>query len=138
MAGHHMSTTSRLATPEQVRLLVGLSCLGSLPLGAVAMIYVVSHYPTADQAAAWLAFVVAAVVGALMGLMLLRLAPVFGGSLVGRPSGAKTVVLAPAILLVVLLAAALVGERLAATMGYVFGTDAVLAGGLLARSILRR
>jgi hypothetical protein len=51
-----MSTTRRPATPDQVRLLIGLSCLTVLPLLAVVMVYFTVRQTALDHAPAWWAF----------------------------------------------------------------------------------
>ena len=75
-----MGATSRPATPNQVRLLIGLSSLVVLPMLAVVMIYFTAHQTTPDHGPAWRAFVFALAVGAIMGGALVRFVPTFGGS----------------------------------------------------------
>ena len=75
-----MNTTSRPATPDQVRLFIGLSSLMVLPMVAVVMIYGTVNQTTSDQAPAWRAFVLAVVVGAAVGLVLVSFVPLFGGT----------------------------------------------------------
>jgi hypothetical protein len=75
-----MNTTSRPATPDQVRLLIGLSSLMGLPMVAVVMIYVTVNQATPDHGPAWRAFVLALAVGAIVGLVFARFFPLFGGT----------------------------------------------------------
>jgi hypothetical protein len=131
-----MPDESRPASPEQVRLIFGLSSLAMLPLVAIVMVYLIGHQAAADQAPAWRAFAVALAAGAGMGVMLVRFFPLFGGSPPGRRSVRTALaILAPIALLAVIWIGRLAHQGVPVTMGFVAGTDAFLAIVLLTRSL---
>jgi hypothetical protein len=131
-----MSATSRPATPDQVRLIIGLSCIPALPMVIIAMLYVTNLQATPDHASAWRAFAFALACGAAEGLLLVRFVPIFGGSL---PSFTPARNALPfgwvAALLVAVVIGRLVHQGLPVTMGFIAGVDAVLATVLLLRSL---
>ncbi len=134
-----MSTAARPATPEQVRLLIGLSSLMVLPLLAVIMIYVTLHQATADHGPAWRAFVFALVIGAIMGGALVSFVPIFGGTVPAlAPLRAALAFLPFVAFAVVLLVGWLVHQAVPVTTGFLAGADAVLAALLLLRSLRSR
>jgi hypothetical protein len=131
-----MSTTSRPASPDQVRLLIGLSCLTVLPMIAFVMVYFTGHQTVPDHAPAWWAFALALAVGAIMGLVLVRFVPLFGGTVPALAPVRAAVAFAP---IVALFAAVVIGRLLQqsvpVTTGFIAGIDAVLAAVLLIRSL---
>ena len=134
-----MSTTSRRATREQVRLLVGLSSLMVLPLLAVVMIYFTVQQATPDHAPAWRAFVFALVVGAIMGGALVSFVPIFGGNVPAPAPVRAAAAFVPIVgLVVVLLVGGLVHQAVPVTTGFLAGVDAILAAVLLTRSLRGR
>jgi hypothetical protein len=131
-----MPDESRPASPEQVRLIFGLSSLAMLPLVAIVMVYLIGHQAAADQAPAWRAFAVALVAGACLGAVLVRFVPLFGGSLPGRQSVRTALGIVPVFALIVVIAVGrLAHQGVPVTMGFVAGTDAFLAIVLLTRSL---
>src|SRR5260370_36536060 len=76
-----MNTTSRPATPDQIRLLIGLSSLMVLPMVAVVMVYYMAHQSASDPTPALRAFAFALVAGAAVGLPLVRFLPLVRGTL---------------------------------------------------------
>ncbi len=131
-----MSTTSRPATPDQVRLLIGLSSFMVLPMVAVVMIYVTGQQAAPDHAPAWRAFAFALAVGATVGLVLVRFIPLFGGTLPELAPVRTALPLTPIILLfLVIVVGRLMQQAVAVTTGFVAGVDAVLATILLIRSL---
>lgn len=131
-----MPTESRPATPERLRLLFGLSCLAVLPIVAIVMVYVTVHQRAPERLPAWRAFAVALAAGACLGAVLLRFVPVFGGSTPGRPRmRTASAILAPFALLVLIAIGRLLEQSVPVAMGFVVGTDAVLAIVLLTRSL---
>jgi hypothetical protein len=134
-----MSTTSRRATPEQVRLLIGLSSLMMLPLLAIVMVYFTVHQAAPDHAPTWRAFAFALAVGAIMGLALLLSVPFFGGTVHPIAPVRAAVAFVPLVaLLVVLVVGRLVHQAVPVTIGFIAGVDIVLATLLLIRSLRRR
>jgi hypothetical protein len=130
-----MGTASRPATPDQIRLLVGLSCLPILPMIAVAMLYFTGLHAASDHAPAWRAFAIALAIGAAYGLVLVRVIPVFGGTLPNITSVRTALTLGPvAALFVVVVIGRLVQQAIPVTTGFIGGVDAVLAILLLMRS----
>src|SRR5229473_1378961 len=131
-----MSTTSRPATPDQVRLLIGLSSFMVLPMVAVVMIYVTGQQAAPDHAPAWRAFAFALAVGATVGLVLVRFIPLFGGTLPELAPVRTALPLTPIMLLfLVIVVGRLMQQAVAVTTGFVAGVDAVLATILLIRSL---
>jgi hypothetical protein len=132
-----MSTTSRPATPDQVRLLIGLSSLMVLPMLAVVMVYFTGHQTAPLQAPSWRAFVFALVVGAAtVGLVLVRFAPLFGGTPPTRAPARIAVQFAPLFgLFLIVVIGRLVHQAVPVTTGFIAGVDAVLATVLLIRSL---
>ncbi|HKV29441.1 MAG TPA: hypothetical protein VJT14_00325 [Candidatus Dormibacteraeota bacterium] len=133
-----MRTESQPATREQVGLLVGLSSLTALPLLTIVMVYVTGHQTAPDHAPAWRAFAIALAAGAFWGLVFVRFVPLFGGALPGSPS-VRTVlaILAAVSLIVVEVIGRVAHQALPVTMGFIAGTDSVLAIVLLIRSLRR-
>lgn len=131
-----MSTSSRPATPEQVRLLIGLSCLPVLPLLGIVIAYFIRHQPAADRPAALWSFAFALAVGASMGLTLVRFVPLFGGTMPAVTALRAAVAFFPIVALVVaVVIARLLHQSVPVTTGFIAGVDAVLAAVLLFRSL---
>ena len=131
-----MSQESRPANQEQVRLLIGFSSLTALPLVAIVMVYVAGHQTAADQAAAWQSFAFALVAGACWSLVFVRFVPLFGGSLPSRPTVRNVLsILVVVSLFVVEVIGGIAHQALPVTLGFIAGTDAVLAIVLLIRSL---
>jgi hypothetical protein len=131
-----MTTTSRSATPDQIRLLIGLSCLPVLPMVAFVMVYFRGHQTFPDHAPAWWAFAFALTAGAAVGLVLVRFVPLFGGTPPTLTPVRIAVRFAPVIgLLVVAVVGRLVHQAVPVTTGFIAGLDAVLATVLLIRSL---
>jgi hypothetical protein len=134
-----MSTTPRPATPEQVRLLIGLSSLVAIPMAVVVMLYVTSQQSAADRAPAWLAFAFALAVGAIMGLVLIGFVPFFGGLVPALAPVRAAVAFAPIVVLVVaIVVGRLVHQAVPVTIGFIAGIDLLLAVVLLIRSLRTR
>jgi len=134
-----MGTTSRPATPHQIRLLIGLSSLIFLPMLAVVMISYTAHQTTPDHGPAWRAFVFALAVGAIMGGTLVRFVPTFGGTVHARAPIRAAAAFVPFVALAaVLLVGRLVDQAVPVTTGFLAGVDAVLAAVLLIRSLRSR
>ena len=130
-----MGATSRPATPNQVRLLIGLSSLVVLPMLAFVMIYLTAHQTTPDHGPAWRAFVFALAVGAIMGGALVRFVPTFGGSVPAPAPFRAAAAFVPFVALAaVLLVGLLVHQPVPVTTGFLAGVDAVLATVLPIRS----
>jgi hypothetical protein len=131
-----MNTTSRPATPDQVRLLIGLSSLMGLPMVAVVMIYVTVNQATPDHGPAWRAFVLALAVGAIVGLVFARFFPLFGGT---SPKLAAVRTALPFTPIVAFVVVEVVGrvlhQSVPVTTGFLAGVDAVLATILLISSL---
>ena len=130
-----MSTQSGPASPEQLRLLIGLSGLPLLAGLVVVMVYVTGYQAVASRSAAWVAFVVALVPGAIVGWCLVRFVPFFGGTM------PRVASLAPALpygAIVAFFAAVVIGllvhQGVPVPIGYLAGFEAVMAGVLLIRS----
>jgi hypothetical protein len=131
-----MHTESPPATPDQVRLLIGLSSLAVLPMVAFVMVYVTAHQSASDHAPTWRAFTAALGAGACWGMVLVRFVPVFGGSLPGRRSLRTVLLVLFLVSLIVVEAIGRVGHQtVPLTMGFIAGTDAILAIVLLTRSL---
>lgn len=132
-----MNTTSRPATPDQVRLLIGLSSLMGLPMLAVVMVYFTGHQTAPDHAPAWWAFAVALAVGATtVGLVLVRFVPLFGGTLPELAPVRTALAFTPIVaLFVVVVIGRLVQQAVPVTTGFIAGVDVVLATVLLIRSL---
>ncbi len=131
-----MPTESRPATPEQLRLLFGLSSLAVLPMVAFVMVYLISHQPAPEHAPAWRVFAIALGAGACLGTVLVRFVPVFGGSLPSRPSVRTAMAIVVSVsLFVAITIGRLAHQGVPVAMGFVAGTDAVLAIVLLMRSL---
>jgi len=131
-----MSTTTRPASPDQVRLLIGLSCLAGLPMLAVVMLYFTGHQTGSDHAPAWLAFAVALAVGGTQGLIWVRFVPPFGGTAPTQSSVRAAMAFSPILALVlVVVIGRLVHQAVPLTTGFIAGIDAVLAPVLLMRSL---
>jgi hypothetical protein len=131
-----MSTTSRPATPDQVRLLVGLSSLVVLPMVAFVMVYFTSHQTVPDHAPAWWGFALALAVGAVMGLVLVRFVPLLGGTVPALAPVRAAVAFAPIVaLFVAIVIGRLLQQAVPVTTGFVAGVDVVLATVLLIRSL---
>lgn len=131
-----MSTTSRPATPDQVRLLIGLSCLPVLPLLGIVIAYFIRHQPAADRPPALWAFASALAVGATMGLAFVRFMPLFGGTVPRLAPVRAAVAFYPIVALgVVVVIARLLHQAVPVTTGFIAGVDAVLAIVLLIRSM---
>ena len=126
----------RPATPEQVRLLIGLSSLMALAMVAVVMVYTLGHQTAAAQVATWRAFALAMAAGACYGMVLVRFAPLFGGSLPHRPV-ARTLLASSfvVVLFVVEIVGRLAHQTLSVTLGFIAGVDIVLAVVLLIISL---
>jgi hypothetical protein len=134
-----MTTTSRPATPDQVRLLIGLSSLVVLPMVAFVMVYFTGHQTVPDHAPAWWAFAFALAAGAALGLVLVRFVPLFGGTTPTLAPVRTALSLTPVFcLFVVVVIGRLVQQAVPVTTGFIAGLDAVLACVLLFRSLLRR
>jgi len=134
-----MSTTSRPATPNQSHLLIGLSSLIFLPMLAVVMISYTAHQTTPDHGPAWRAFVFAVAVGVIMGGVLVRAVPTFGGTVPALAPVRGAAALVPFVALaVVFLVGRLVHQPVPVTTGFLAGVDAVLAAVLLLRSLRSR
>ena len=126
----------RPATPEQVRLIIGLSCLMALTMVAVVMVYVVGQQAASAQVATWGAFAVAMAAGAGYGMVLVRFVPLFGGSLPRRPFARTLLAISSVVVLfVVQIVGRLAHQALAGTMGFIAGVDIVLAVVLLIISL---
>jgi hypothetical protein len=110
-----------------VRLLIGLSSLTVLPMVAFAMVYVTAHQSAPDHAPTWRAFAAALAAGACWGIVLVRFVPVFGGSLL--------LILFLVSLIVVEAIGRVAHQTVPITMGFIAGTDAILAIVLLMRSL---
>jgi hypothetical protein len=131
-----MSTPSRPATPDQVRLLIGLSSLMVLPLLAIVMVYFTGHQASSDHAPSWLAFAVGLAVGLTQGLILVRFVPVFGGTVPRQSSVRGALAFTPIVALaLVVVIGRLVHQAVPLTTGFIGGVDAVLATVLLLRSL---
>jgi hypothetical protein len=131
-----MNTTSRPATPDQIRLLIGLSSLMVLPMVAVVTVYYMAHQSAPDSAPAWRAFAFALVAGAAVGLALVRFVPLFGGMLPTLAPVRAVLPFTPIILLFLLVVVGrLVQEAVPVTTGFIGGGEAVLATVLLVRSL---
>lgn len=130
-----MSTTSQPATPDQVRLIIGLSCLPPLLMLVAGMAYFTSLEATTDRASAWLAFALALASGAAWGLVLIRFVPLFGGTL---PSMSVARTALPyawiGVVVVAVVIGLLVHHAVPVGIGFLAGVDAVLAIVLLFRS----
>jgi len=134
-----MSTTSRPATPDQVRLIIGLSCLPSLLMLAAGMLYFASLQQTPDREPAWLAFAFALAGGAAWGLLLIRFVPLFGGTLPSQSTARTALPYAwVAVLVVAVVIGRLVHQTIPVAFGFLAGVDAVLATVLLLRSLRGR
>jgi hypothetical protein len=130
-----MSTTSQPATPDQIRLLIGLSCLTVLPMVAFVMVYFTVHQ-TSDHAPAWLAFAVAMAVGGAQGLIWVRFVAPFGGTAPTQSSVRAAMAFSPILALVlVVVIGRLLHQAIPLTTGFIAGIDAVLATVLLLRSL---
>jgi len=130
-----MSTTSRPATPDQVRLLIGLPSLMVLPMVAFVMVYFTGQ-TASDHAPAWLAFAVALAVGGTQGLIWVRFVPPFGGTPPTQSSVRAAMAFSPVVALVlVVVIGRLVHQAVPLTTGFIAGIDAVLAPVLLIRSL---
>jgi FtsH-binding integral membrane protein len=103
---------------------------------AFVMVYVTAHQSASDHAATWRAFTAALAAGACWGMVLVRFVPVFGGSPPSRRS-LRTVLLV--LFLVSLIVVEAIGrvahQTVPLTMGFIAGTDAILATVLLMRSL---
>ena len=131
-----MNTTSRPATPDQVRLLIGLSCLTVLPMLAVVMVYFTGHQAASDHAPAWRAFALALAVGVTQGLIWVRFVPRFGGTVPKDSSVRAALAFTPIVALVmVVVIGRLVQQAVPMTTGFIAGIDVVLATVLLFRSL---
>ncbi len=131
-----MPTESRPATPEQLRLIFGLSSLAVLPMVAIVMVYLTGHLTASEHASAWRAFAIALGAGACLGTVLVRFVPVFGGSLPSRPSIRTAIGIVVSVsLFVAITIGRLAHQGVPVAMGFVAGTDAVLAIVLLTRSL---
>ena len=131
-----MNTTSRPATPDQIRLLIGLSSLMVLPMVAVVMVYYMAHQSAPDPAPAWRAFAFALVAGAAVGLALVRFVPLFGGTLPTLAPVRAVLPFTPIILLFLLVVVGrLVQQAVPVTTGFIGGGEAVVAMVLLIRSL---
>jgi hypothetical protein len=129
-----MSTSSRPATPEQVRLLIGLSCLPILPLLGFVIAYFIRQQPAAERPPALWAFAFALAVGATMGLAFVRFMPVFGGTVPRLAPVRAAVAFYPIVALgVVVVIARLLHQAVPVTTGFIAGVDAMLAAVLLFR-----
>ncbi len=112
-----MPIASQPATPEQLRLLFGLSSLAALPMVAIVMVYLTAHETVAE---------------------FVRFVPLFGGSPPSQPLRSALAILVPVFPIVVVAIGRLAHEAIPVTMGLVAGTDAVLASVLLMRSLRGR
>lgn len=131
-----MPGESRPATPEQVRLLIGLSSLLSLPMLAFVMLYVTSQTTASGHLPAWRAFAVGLGLGACVGAVWVRFIPLVGGSAPSRPAVSRALVFAaPVALIAIIWIGRLVHQAIPLTTGLIAGTDAVLAIVLLLRSL---
>jgi hypothetical protein len=129
-----MGTTSRPATPDQVRLLIGLSCLPVLPLLGIVIAYFIRQQLAADRPPALWAFAFALAVGATMGLALVRFMPLFGGTVHRLAPVRAAVAFYPIVsLVVVVVIARLLHQAVPVTTGFIAGVDAMLAAVLLFR-----
>lgn len=131
-----MPGKSRPATPEQVRLMIGLSSLLGLPMVAFVMLYVTSQQAGSEHAPAWRAFAIGLGIGACLSAALLRFFPLFGGSAPSRPEVRTALVyVGPVALIVVILIGRLLHQAVPLTIGSIGGADAALAIVLLTRSL---
>jgi len=131
-----MNTTSQPATPDQVRLIIGLSCLTVLPMVAFVMVYFTGHQTVPDHAPAWMAFAVALAVGGTQGLLWVRFVPLFGGTAPTQSSARAVLAFTPIVALAsVVVIGRMVHEAVPLTTGFIAGIDAVLAPVLLIRSL---
>lgn len=131
-----MTTTSKPATPDQVRLLIGLSSLMVLPMLAVVMVYFTGHQTASDHAPAWRAFTLALAVGVTQGLIWVRFVPLFGGTVPKQSSARAALAFTPIVALaLVVVIGRLVQQAVPMTTGFIAGIDAVLATVLLLRSL---
>ena len=131
-----MSTTSRPASPDQVRLLIGLSSLTFLPMLAFVMVYFTGHQTGSDHGPAWLAFAAALAVGGIQGLIWVRFVPLFGGTVPTQSAVRAALAFTPIVALaVVVVIGRLVQQAVPLTTGFIAGIDAVLAPVLLIRSL---
>lgn len=130
-----MSTTPPPATPDQARLIIGLSCLTSLPMLGIAMMYMTRYQVASDRAPTWLAFGFALTVGVIMGLVLVRFVPVLGGTVSPLAPVRAAVAFVPVALVVAVVVGQLAHQAVAVTIGFVAGVDALLAAVLLIRSL---
>jgi hypothetical protein len=100
------------------------------------MVYFASQQTAPERAPSWQAFAVALAAGSCLGAVFVRFLPTFGGSLPGRQSVRTALaILAPIALLVAIWIGRLAHHAVPVTMGFVAGTDAVLAIVLLTRSL---
>lgn len=131
-----MNTTSRPATPDQIRLLIGLSSLMVLPMVAVVMVYSTAHQTAPDPAPAWRAFAFALVAGAAVSLALVHFVPLFGGTLPTLAPVRAVLTFTPIILLFPLVVVGrLVQQVVPVTSGFIGGGEAAVATVLLIRSL---
>ncbi len=131
-----MNTTSRPATPDQIRLLIGLSSLMVLPMVAVVIGYYTAHQSASDPTPAWRAFAFALLAGAAVGLALVRFVPLFGGTLPTLAPVRAVLPFTPIILLFLLVVVGrLVQQAVPVTTGFIGGGEAVVATVLLIRSL---
>jgi hypothetical protein len=130
-----MSAPSGPASPQQIRLLIGLSGLPLLAGLVAVIVYVAGYQAVAGRSAAWVAFVVALVPGAIVGWCLVRFVPLFGGTV---PRVASLRPALPYGAMVALLAAVVIGrlvhQAVPVPVGYLAGFEAVMASVLLIRS----